>query len=539
MKRLVRILLIMNATVGIACGQYYISWNGCGIDIEANGNLAHYWFDAGFDGHEFGVVTSLSIQSVDAEYSTGMIMDRDGGAFYYSVSDGGPANEVIWNQSVTPQMYYYLYSGVWSGAVDLLGFDYAPGQTYTLTLSAKSWGSYYGDSWFDRGDGTYTATFATPDRAYLRGAMNDWGATAMAADYSFGNMLALTFSNSYQGTANFKYDRDGDWDPQWGFGTDSQNAARNSTIGQVRGSMSGESPGDMSIAMDSGKVYTWRMNGISTWWNRQFVVMETDNWPVNVIHVSEDSSTAGTNPVRVDIQLSASKSAQERIFVRYSTDGGSSFTVSDEASGSGTSYVASIPGQPNGSTVNFYVLTSTMPKALIEASADLCTLRGNNNGNLNYNYTVAEYAYTTNTPVAVPISWLQTYYPASNDYETVAMSDTDGDSMAAWQEYVANTIPTDGTSYFKAEGIVVDTNGQDLPKYEVRVNTQPGREYTIWFTDGILSNESRFSEFYAGGQWIETNAAASSHTFIDDGTTNTSGGIPSSGMRYYRLEVGM
>jgi PKD repeat protein len=45
-----------------------------------------------------------------------------------------------------------------------------------------------------------------------------------------------------------------------------------------------------------------------------------------------------------------------------------------------------------------------------------------------------------------PSAWIQQYYPGTNDYTNAAASDTDGDGMTAWQEYLAGTDPTDRSS---------------------------------------------------------------------------------------------
>lgn len=58
---------------------------------------------------------------------------------------------------------------------------------------------------------------------------------------------------------------------------------------------------------------------------------------------------------------------------------------------------------------------------------------------------------TRTTPVAVPFAWLDTNRLAPDgDFETAALSDTDGDGQQAWQEYVAGTSPTNPASVFLA-----------------------------------------------------------------------------------------
>jgi len=51
--------------------------------------------------------------------------------------------------------------------------------------------------------------------------------------------------------------------------------------------------------------------------------------------------------------------------------------------------------------------------------------------------------------MAVPESWLALHYPESNDYEGVALTDTDTDATSAWEEYMAGTDPKSYESRFR------------------------------------------------------------------------------------------
>jgi len=61
---------------------------------------------------------------------------------------------------------------------------------------------------------------------------------------------------------------------------------------------------------------------------------------------------------------------------------------------------------------------------------------------------------TMSTPVPVPYTWLAQYpVPAGQsaaDFETAALADLDGDGQAAWQEYLAGSVPTNAHSFFQA-----------------------------------------------------------------------------------------
>jgi len=73
--------------------------------------------------------------------------------------------------------------------------------------------------------------------------------------------------------------------------------------------------------------------------------------------------------------------------------------------------------------------------------------------NLNYTWNnvtasgsiTAQFAENTYANSA-PETWIEHFYPATNDYNSAAMSDTDGDGLTAWQEYIAGTDPTNKSS---------------------------------------------------------------------------------------------
>ena len=61
---------------------------------------------------------------------------------------------------------------------------------------------------------------------------------------------------------------------------------------------------------------------------------------------------------------------------------------------------------------------------------------------------------TSTTPVPVPYAWLDGVYPGQGSpgaaYETLAFSDSDGDGLAAWAEYILGTDPTNALSRLEA-----------------------------------------------------------------------------------------
>ncbi|RLD16987.1 MAG: hypothetical protein DRI36_04875, partial [Caldiserica bacterium] len=121
-----------------------------------------------------------------------------------------------------------------------------------------------------------------------------------------------------------------------------------------------------------------------------FGFLVTSAEPIYISSVS--GGTTDVDPgdsVTINITLSSSKCAEETVVVRYTTDNwvSSSFV---EATGSGTSYSATIPGQSGGTTVSWYALTTTNGaySNMTHSNADYLTLSCENNNDNNYSYYV-------------------------------------------------------------------------------------------------------------------------------------------------------
>ncbi len=170
-----------------------------------------------------------------------------------------------------------------------------------------------------------------------------------------------------------------------------------------------------------GKHYTLQINGYA-YSDRIAVLMETDNAPINF---------AGSNPITpssptvfpgqdlvVTVTLSGNKSSQEKVFIRYSTDGFSSSEVVEASIPStGSTGTATIPASVNtaGTNVSFYAYSTTVA-ATSSSNHDLIALRLENNGGSNYSYTVQN-TWTTNTGATdwtTAASWDANEVPPAN-----------------------------------------------------------------------------------------------------------------------------
>ena len=160
------------------------------------------------------------------------------------------------------------------------------------------------------------------------------------------------------------------------------------------------SGGNTSINGDTNAYYyTFSLVDQSSGTASTLLIQETQNTPVTLSSTSgEEQDVSGTNYMdpsdsfgytesrgvnTVSGSVSASPSTGEKVYIRYSTDG---FTTSSfvEATVTGTSWTADIPEQVRGTTVDYYVLTTTVNPT--HADSDLQTINFDNNSGSNYSY---------------------------------------------------------------------------------------------------------------------------------------------------------
>ncbi len=221
---------------------------------------------------------------------------------------------------------------------------------------------------------------------YLMGDFNTWQAEdLMTESYSYYSVTVDVASDLPSG--QFLVDQAADDVDTWGDATDSYYPVVNMSEGQMRGSISGDVPVTFAMSFTAGKFYTFRLEGDETWWNRKFVVMETDAMPVDILTVSDNSLTENENDVTVSITLSDILSTQETVYLRYTTDSWSTSSIV-ACSGSGTDYSGIIPGQVASTNVEYYVFSSAMESTFVSLYPDFSTLKGNNNSGSNFTYTV-------------------------------------------------------------------------------------------------------------------------------------------------------
>ena len=234
----------------------------------------------------------------------------------------------------------------------------------------------------------------TTQAQFLRGTFNSWSTdNLMELYYGYYTVTIEVSEEIIDG--EFKIDQTGDWSLQWGYASDSYNPIVNTSEGQMRGSNSGDNPANFTKSFEAGKFYTFRLEGDETWWNRRFIIIETNNSPSEILAVSDNSESAGIDAVNVEIELNQIASAQETVYVRYSADDWSTSDIIIAVESDGI-YIAEIPGQLAGTSISYYILTSVMPESFLHTNPDFATLRADNNEGENYSYIVqGEDAYMT------------------------------------------------------------------------------------------------------------------------------------------------
>ncbi len=88
------------------------------------------------------------------------------------------------------------------------------------------------------------------------------------------------------------------------------------------------------------------------------------------------------------------------------------------------------------------------------------------------------------TSQGVPFEWFHRHGLTDDVYENESMRDRDGDTFLAWQEYIADTDPTDASSYLRITGL------QSGPVFDFRFYPASlDRVYTLQFCGDLVEGE--------------------------------------------------
>ncbi len=203
--------------------------------------------------------------------------------------------------------------------------------------------------------------------------------------------------------------------------------------------------GAITFTITTGKYYVIKAMKQSATSNADFSVQEVSASPVSIVSVTDNYQSAGSS-MNVYITLSGSKSAEERVFVKYTTDNWGTSSVTAEATGSGTDYTAIIPGAGVTATSNnkYYVFTTTVasPSA---AEADLLAINYNNNSGNCYqvfskHITILVNGWQTKGRNG-PLMWsVPASAPSTKNCHLYVCGDINGSSITAYTSIEFNII---------------------------------------------------------------------------------------------------
>lgn len=260
------------------------------------------------------------------------------------------------------------------------------------------------------------------------------------------------------GVQNFKFvstayadtESENVWGNQWAQVTDvSMNSFTNfpyTTDGGV---------GNNTISVENNKWYTVNFADYG-YTNSEAIFMETSASPVSITSVTNVPATevAENQAATINVELDKPKSPEEKIYIRYSTDNFATSAAVEVANfGGGISGSAEIPGQLKNTTVEFYILTTTIDDANWNGKADLATIHFENNGGENYSYFYEADITPINSASDVSRTPEITWYAVDNlsGYDFQLDNDSDFSSPIVEETDVA------GTSYTVSSPLNIST----------------------------------------------------------------------------------
>ncbi|MEI7983734.1 MAG: hypothetical protein WCI71_18950, partial [Bacteroidota bacterium] len=233
-----------------------------------------------------------------------------------------------------------------------------------------------------------------PDGLRMPGAWNGWvNTTGMGGNFDLKrtSLGTLRWQTTFQfsgstGLQEFKFTSGaaGDaWHNQWGNTTSVQpNTLTSFTYGT-----SGISNSSVSLTQNAWYTVVYEDKGYA---NARAIFMQTTATPVSIATATQSPVLAtSADPVIVTIGLSATPSAEEKFYLRYTTNSWSASSIIAVAM-TGISGTATIPAQTSLTTVEYYVFSTTITNP--SADYDLLTIRMNNNNGSNFSYIVGQVA---------------------------------------------------------------------------------------------------------------------------------------------------
>lgn len=253
-------------------------------------------------------------------------------------------------------------------------------------------------------------------------------------------------------------------------------------------------------AITTGNYYVvkTKLSGI----NADFAVFDNGaQAPVTISSVARTIS--GTN-LTVTATASAVVSANEKVWVRYSTDNWTSSATTELTFVSGTNY-ASVLALADGNFVSYYVYTTIQQAAApAEADADFFTINYNSNGGVNYTAQIGNFSGDYYIP--------QSGNAKGFDKLSTAVTNLNSNSMSANVNFYITGDITETANI----GLGVNTNG-----FGITIRPDADANRTITFTQ-LADNTSPTGHLVIGYPtsgltvaWSDANTIATSNVTID------------------------
>ncbi len=132
---------------------------------------------------------------------------------------------------------------------------------------------------------------------------------------------------------------------------------------------------------------------------------------------------------------------------------------------------------------NFNLQTNSLAINIGENRQDIGnTDLGNNKRVVEGRVDIGAYETQPVTSHGTPYSWLEQYNLVSNNYESADLADVDSDYSLAWQEYVADTNPTNGNDVFRIIDIIEDSS------INILFNSSANRYYLLLLSSNFVSS---------------------------------------------------
>ena len=330
-----------------------------GEQVSPKRTLFWRWFGLGKDGPPGSLDTIWAVRSGRLKLVTERHTSRQPPALYNLSADIGEAKDLAATRPKDVDSLMTLYDQWSNGLISPLWWQLDPEFDIRPLVLAGDWNGFNIDdstppwqlAWISA-----PAVEGTPDSV-------EW--------YENTIHVAAAGGDTIPGMHSFVVAGANSYSTQWGGVTINIDAT--TSIPSFSGSGLGPTN---NIFLDDGFYYSFRVidQTPQAGGTLPVAVMKTSAPPVSVSQSGQTPpSPTFDDPVVVSILTSQPKSAEERIYLRWSTD---FFTTSQlvEAEGSGDSYSATIPAQPDGAAVQYSILTSTVDLSSFSKSGKIDSL---------------------------------------------------------------------------------------------------------------------------------------------------------------------